>query len=599
VAGQSIRRSQYITTYGPGAILEGPNGPRIIPSLANSTLFDRRPAHDFEITDLRLSTALLNGANIVRVPSNAELGQSDTEEVYNTFPFPSWALCTKHNILYLKSPDAHDRRSCPQCAPHQTDMAAWQRVRQQAIRFIMACPQGHLDDVDWNRVVQHRTPGCRSTFFHWAGGGSALRNITITCPNCNASVNLGSAYAKKWPCSGRHPEHSRDRHGCDAEAQILQRGAANLHMAEIYSALTIPPSDTRLHRLLESPAIQQMLLDVHIESKQDFLDRLQRRVPRYIGQATVDEIARYNEEEILAAIQQTLQADLPSDSQQLRNQEFIALRRAAEHGAPAQPSSTPGAPPQFEVIKNDVRIFDGKYGHSFRVTPVSRLRVVMVQHGYRRLDPVQSEIVSVEYIDNHNRVWYPGVELFGEGIFIDLDPASLIDGFHFPLSHSVSNSEWHQAWFDPERYQQRLYEPTDKDYLHPVFVWWHTLSHRLINALSIDSGYSSAAVRERVYIDVDSETGKAVGGILLYTAQPGGDGTLGGMIALVPHFNRVLQSALHRIDACSNDPLCSDEYFRQGKYNGAACYACQLVSETSCEHRNTRLDRHLLLENLP
>ena len=33
---------------------------------------------------------------------------------------------------------------------------------------------------------------------------------------------------------------------------------------------------------------------------------------------------------------------------------------------------------------------------------------------------------------------------------------------------------------------------TKEEYLHPVFVWWHTLSHRLITALSVDSGYSSA-----------------------------------------------------------------------------------------------------------
>ncbi len=65
--------------------------------------------------------------------------------------------------------------------------------------------------------------------------------------------------------------------------------------------------------------------------------------------------------------------------------------------------------------------------------------------------------------------------------------------------------------------------------LHPVFVWWHTLAHRLINALSVDSGYSSAAVRERVYVYLNTTDGSFDGGILLYTVQPGGDGTLGGL----------------------------------------------------------------------
>lgn len=144
-----------------------------------------------------------------------------------------------------------------------------------------------------------------------------------------------------------------------------------------------------------------------------------------------------------------------------------------------------------------------------------------------------------------------------------------------------------------------IQSPEDQNQLHPGFVWWHTLAHRVINALAVDSGYSSAAVRERVFIDIDPTTGSFDGGILLYTVQPGGDGTLGGLIALVPGFERVLSGALRNLDACSNDPLCGEEQFGPGKYNGAACYACSLVSETSCEHRNMRLDRNLLLQNLP
>src|SRR5207249_9620468 len=50
-----------------------------------------------------------------------------------------------------------------------------------------------------------------------------------------------------------------------------------------------------------------------------------------------------------------------------------------------------------------------------------------------------------------------------------------------------------RAWSDS--YQAA--NPLD-DSLHPVHVWWHTLSHRVLRALSVDSGYSSAAIQERV-----------------------------------------------------------------------------------------------------
>ena len=181
-------------------------------------------------------------------------------------------------------------------------------------------------------------------------------------------------------------------------------------------------------------------------------------------------------------------------------------------------------------------------------------------------------------------MWYPGVELFGEGVFIDLSPEAQQTSV---ISHPNMDSDEARLWretFDTD--------PTQV-HRHPVFTWWHTLAHRLIIALSIDSGYSSASIRERVYVRINDD-GEAAGGILLYTVQPGGDGTLGGLIGLVPTFEQVLHSALERVDSCSNDPLCGEESFSAERPNGAICYACGFVSETSCEHRNMHLDRNLL-----
>ncbi len=595
--GQGIRRSQFITTYGPGAILEGKKGPRIIPALDSSGIFDNRQVTDFEITDSRLSNALLKGAGILRIPSNAELGLTESQDVYDTRAFPSWALCTSHQILYLKRPGVGNaRQACPRCPLLPSDNAAWQRVRHQAIRFVRVCLRGHLDDVDWVGIIQHRKGSCQPAYLIWQGGGSALRNINIVCPDCHASVNLGYAYSgRTWSCSGRFPEHDQGRSSCDAEAKLLQRGASNLRMPELYTSLTIPPADTALYRLLDSKIIRAVLPFSNVTSKQDMITMLNTLASvKTVGRALVDEVNRYDEAEILTVVKQ-LKEPLPATNRELRHEEFEALKRAASSGAPPQRSKTPGAPPLFEVVRQDVREFlgpDNKY--RLRITPISRLRVVMVQRGYRRIDPLKGDVVECVYMDKQSQSWYPGVEHFGEGIFIDLALASLK---HFPLK---GDQTWFDAWRNPDGYKQRMQSDSDdQDYLHPVFVWWHTFAHRLINALSIDSGYSSAAVRERVYIDIDSASGEAAGGILLYTAQPGGDGTLGGMIALVPQFDRVLRAAFNTIDGCSNDPLCSEVEFGAGKYNGSACYACLLVSETSCEHRNTRLDRTLLKENLP
>ena len=54
----------------------------------------------------------------------------------------------------------------------------------------------------------------------------------------------------------------------------------------------------------------------------------------------------------------------------------------------------------------------------------------------------------------------------------------------------------------------------------------HSLAHLLITQVSLECGYSSPAIRERVY------AGEAGYGILLYTGSPDSEGTLGGLVEI-------------------------------------------------------------------
>lgn len=597
-----IRRSQFLTTYGPGAIIEGTSGPRIIlsPELSGAFQINLSP---FEITEQRLSQGLLEGAGILRLPSNAELGKPENEILYKTKRFPSWSLCTKHGILYHKVTD--NVTACPKCGPLVDKWEAWRFASRQAIRFVRACPAGHLDDVDWVGMIPHQKQNCKPDYLLWQGSG-ALKNITIECPVCRGKVNLGLAYSRSWPCSGRFPEREADeagpqRLGCNEEARIIQRGAANLRIPEIETALIIPQCDTNLHRLLQISDIHTALASqlTPVRSKDDVLKILRSLDKRgKVEQSVINEIDQYDQEEILQAINDILHLNIPQSAYEMRRQEFVALLNAASNGYPPEPPKYPGDVPRFEVHKDEVRLVTWN-NLPLRVTPVSRLTVLMVQRGYKRIPAgrtAASRTVSTvfELSSEPGRKWYIGSELSGEGIFLDLN---LAQGSGNPLRLDGETAHrWRRAWDNPQVYLGNNLFQSDRHQFHPVFVWWHTLSHRLINALSVDSGYSSASIRERIFLDVDNETGEASGGLLLYTAQPGGDGTLGGLIALVPEFERVLERALYNLDSCSNDPLCGEEEFGPQKYNGAACYACALISETSCEHRNMSLDRKLLLE---
>ena len=87
-------------------------------------------------------------------------------------------------------------------------------------------------------------------------------------------------------------------------------------------------------------------------------------------------------------------------------------------------------------------------------------------------------------------------------------------------------------------------------------------------------------------------------GVLLYTASPDSEGSLGGLIDLgtPERLGGLLQNALRDVTRCSSDPLCaSHDPRRHQSFNGAACHACVLVPETSCEAFNSWLDRSLLV----
>ncbi|MHB2015963.1 MAG: DrmB family protein [Candidatus Xenobia bacterium] len=567
---QQIRPSQFITSYGPGSILEGPEGPRVVLSLEHSGVFGSDPPRQYAIPEPNLASIL--GGSLVRVPSNAERNVIDTAPMYATNPFPAWSLCVAHNVLYRHTYDSN-RTGCKQCPPHRHPAEATLHARREAIRFVVACRAGHLDDLEWLQTVRHQTPECKPSWLVWRRTGGSLEQVTLECPECHGQGTLGSAYYRDWGCSGRFPEQ-RSKERCLETARVINRAAANLHLPELISTVTIPRLDTTLHQMLASTAILTLLRSMQRRGSGPAEARAELRAQVEDGTlppSVTAELDKYSDEVLARTIAEVLTVEFLQSEADARTQEFRELHRAALNGHPV--SWHPGdPPPQLQIVRDQVREMDG-----LRIAPVSRLRVVMAQRGYRRLGSPEAEVVDVGWTCGADR-WYPAVELLGEGLYIEsIEASQAVDG------------EDAERWLAEQR---RIEGRGDaSDCLHPVFVWWHTFSHRILAALSLDSGYASASIRERVYFHRDPVPH---GGVLLYTVQPGGDGTLGGLIALVPRFERILRSALVGVSLCSNDPLCGESRMAPGRTQGAICYACGMTSETSCELHNRYLDRRLL-----
>jgi hypothetical protein len=193
--------------------------------------------------------------------------------------------------------------------------------------------------------------------------------------------------------------------------------------------------------------------------------------------------------------------------------------------------------------------------------------------------------------------WLPAVKNYGEGIYLELSEQAI-------NSWLEKNSQWLESRFPPDFVNRMLNEPMLLPPKSNINWQWaaryqlvHSLSHMLINQLVFECGYSTASLKERLFVSNDSTAPMA--GILIYTASGDSEGSLGGLVRLgrPELFENVVKRAVSRASWCSADPVCSENLGGSGtrQVNLAACHACLLLPETACETINNGLDRATLV----
>jgi len=266
----------------------------------------------------------------------------------------------------------------------------------------------------------------------------------------------------------------------------------------------------------------------------------------------------------------------------------------------------------------------------FEAMPFGDIKVTQVQSGYTREvsppaptggDTQQEELNdgrrigdvvshSEVFNDENGSRWYLGNQLRGEGIFIHLDPEKHKDALELFKTLDFNLKKWqsihqrtverNQPFIDQLRSQEGKEQHVDaleqeNIQTNPLFVWWHSFAHELINQLSIDSGFMGVALGERIYC-IKKPNGIFAAGVFIYASSPGADGTLGGLTSLVNSevLPMIVERTLYKIQTCSNDPICSDRTINVKRRTGAACHVCLMNSETSCAYRNQYLDRNVV-----
>lgn len=598
-----VRPSQLLWTYGPGALID-------LPSLSVVTLGIDRWEKDRcqPIQEARLLSAVrkILGDQVenLRMPP---FQKSELVDVWSAEanigvpvrPFPRWMRCVKCGLL--SSFDAglfeiKENRFRPErtrfvhkgCTGSKGDQPAKDADAVPA-RFLLACRNGHLDDFPWHYFVHSGSNSCRGTLrFFESGASLQTENLWVKCDTCNASRSMAHAFGKAGKenlpaCRGRHPHLDHFDHECEEEARAVLLGATNSWFPITLSALAIPQANV-------SPLYQ-----IVIDYWDDFADvenvfELKGTLKALKKRGEAKGIEKHEPEVIWAAIE----AHREGGEQKVVGEDDI---KGPEWDVLTEPNP-PTDYPHF--MSKKVKMPDGFESHISRVLLLERLREVNALLGFTRVEaPEESDTPSerpeMAKLSHSKPNWVPANQVHGEGLFIQFDEVALsnweaLDGVK-KIDQMIKGG--HTGWRN-----SRDLDP-NKGYPGIRYAMLHTLSHLLIRELALECGYNAASIRERIYANTSGESPQA--GILIYTAAADSDGTLGGLVDLgkPENLGRLLIQALNRSKVCSSDPLCSEHDSEKDRsLHGAACHACSLVAETSCERGNRYLDRSLLVPTL-
>jgi hypothetical protein len=579
---RSVRSSQLITPFGPGAIIDIGDESLLLTDLNDW------PRNLPTIEMKRLTNEL--GVRMLKAPpTNPDFGKADGRHAIQTIRFPRWMFCPScRKMGEWKNDGGDSENGKPICKKHSCN-----KRQLVPMRFVAACESGHLSDVAWI-FWAHSGPGrkecgerdSRLYFRNDSSKGSGLDALFVECDECGSKRNLGDITSPgaldslKLKCTGSQPWEKWDRDSCESSLVVLQRGASNLYYPIVRSALDIPNEEqvVNLDDLREQAKSHGYYCAINDLIDRGDIDNAQPLLSMMANDFNV-------EVEVIA--------ELFSDEGDHPKQEKIEIPKAeelqlAEWRVLSSPQVTELESHNF-VARIEPKVDSIKtWGLDKlleRVVLLDKLREVRAFCGFERVKPGIAVIPPAGRHENIN--WLPAMEVFGEGIFIQFDQKALMEWERKSGPFILTRIKNMQEKYEEGKVTY-LPEPT------PRLVAMHTFAHLLIRQLSFECGYSSGSIRERIYAETDQA------GILIYTADSDSEGSLGGLVQQgeAKRLYPMIAAALEQAGWCSNDPVCS-EMETQGVMglNKAACHSCTLVSETSCTMNNLLLDRKLLLGN--
>jgi hypothetical protein len=353
---------------------------------------------------------------------------------------------------------------------------------------------------------------------------------------------------------------------------MLQRGATNLYFAKLASSILIPPYSDPIRRIVDDTHNWSILTSGTAANGTPDESRL-----RVFAEMKKIEFGHLRE-----VVMNKLNG-VGSDSKAQSEEEY----RFSEYKALLESSDTTDQ--EFIIEKQCMN----KYGNTIcnyfdQIVLVKKLAETRVLTGFSRINPPpyrEYDRKDQSQLSLRSKLWLPGVRVYGEGVFFTLKRKRIDDW----LANTDTN-RYDVIFANHQRIYRKLGR-TPRE-IPSKFFLLHTLAHLLIRRMSYECGYGSSSLRERIYCWEGN--GREMNGILIYTAAGDSEGTMGGLVELGKpgRVDHLLQETLSDAIWCSTDPLCIESH-GQGidSLNRAACHACVLLPETSCEEGNRFLDR--------
>ncbi len=601
-----LRPSQMLYTFGVGAIVDLPKIAAMVMGLDDWDL-----AYCVPIEEDRLLAAvrLTVGDQVQSLrmpPLKPETGPpgSVSENSHIGVPvaaFPRWMVCPVCRLLSSIGSGLFELRpnlfrTERTCYVHANCPRPGKPPEVLPVRFLLACKNGHLDDFPWRWFCHEGPTECKGALrLTDVGISGEAADIIVKCDACSANRRLSHAFGEDaWQslppqCSGRRP-HLRDSDPelCEEQVKCILLGASNAWFPLTLSTLYLPAAADPLGQLVDE--YWASLMPITGKSVLDAFKGLPMMA------ATLAAFSLYSDDEFLAAIEAKRNQSSSTNNLEVADIKTPEWRMLCE----AHPAKNGR---DFFLSRHDAP--EGYENLFDQTVLVERLREVKALVGFTRIES-PGEFSDADELPEEQRaplsrkppLWVPASEVRGEGIFLKFNAAAIST-----WAARAAVQQRGAAFFNTyQQWRAARGLPADIHFPGMGYILLHSFSHALMRQLVLECGYTAASIRERLYWSPSGAETEPMAGVLLYTAAPDSEGTLGGLVSLGKPkvLGRHIAQAMEMMRLCASDPLCAEHAPPSdgATLHGASCHACLFGPETSCERSNKFLDRSVLVATL-